>query len=313
MFSNLFWLWTILGVVIAWFQPSTMTWFITDSVSIFGTQIKLISLGLGVIMLGMGLTLTLDNFKEVLKTPRQVFIGLLAQFLLMPLIGFSIAYAFQLPSELKLGVILVCCCPGGTASNVICYVARANVALSVLITMCSTLLAVALTPYLTKLYASAILDVDAFAMLKSMVTIVLLPLIGGILINHFFKNKLETVKEVSPIVAILVIVLIVGGVVGLTKDKIIEHAGTLLPAVFIVHSLGFAAGYAIAKLLKLKETSARTISIEVGMQNSGLGTQLAKQHFGNLSATPCAISAFYHCLIGSFVAAIWSKKKPTDE
>ena len=313
MFCNLFWLWTILGVILAWFQPSTMTWFVQDSVSIFGTDIRLLSIGLGVIMLGMGLTLTFDNFKEVLKTPRQVFIGILAQFLLMPLIGWSIAYAFNLPDELKLGVILVCCCPGGTASNVICYVAKANVALSVLITMCSTLLAVALTPYLTKIYASAILEVDALAMLKSMITVVLLPLIGGILINHFFRNKLSTVKKISPIVAVLVIVLIVGGVVGLTKEKIIEHAGTLLPAVFIVHTLGFVAGYGLAKLLKLRETSARTISIEVGMQNSGLGTQLAKQHFTVLSATPCAISAVYHCLIGSFLAAIWSKKKPADE
>ncbi|MFC4993232.1 bile acid:sodium symporter family protein [Rubritalea tangerina] len=308
--TNLFWLWTILGVVWAWFQPGAFTWFLKGTVP--GTEVKLISAGLGVIMLGMGVTLTLEDFKAVCKTPRQVFIGVGAQFALMPLIGWAVATAFQLPDMLKLGVILVSCCPGGTASNVICYLARANVALSVLMTMCSTLLAVVLTPLLTKWYASAILEVDAGAMIRSMVTIVLLPVVGGVLLNHFFKKRLEYVRLVSPLVSVLVIVLIVGGVVGLTKPAIIEYAGSLLPAVFIVHALGFSLGYVAAKLLKLREANCRTLSVEVGMQNSGLGSQLAKQHFTLLAATPCAISAFYHCLIGSLLAAFWRVRPPRD-
>ncbi len=285
-----------------------MTWFITGKLNILGTDVRLLSIGLGVIMLGMGMTLTFDHFKEVIKTPRSIFIGILAQFILMPFIGWSVATLFALPPQLKLGIILVACCPGGTASNVVVYLAKANLALSVLITMCSTLLAVIMTPLLTQFYASAILKVDSLAMIQSMLTVVLLPVLGGIILNHFLRNKLTLAKKLSPIVAILIIVLIVGGVVGLTKENIIKYYSTLIPAVFIVHILGFAAGYYIARLLKLTERDSRTVSIEVGMQNSGLGSQLASKHFTVLAATPCAISALFHCLIGSALAAIWSRR-----
>ena len=145
-----------------------------------------------------------------------------------------------------------------------------------------------------------------------MVTIVLLPVVGGVFLNHFFKNKLEKVKAVSPVISVLVIVLIVGGVIGLKKDSIVEYAASLLPAVFIVHFLGFALGYLVAKLLKLEERSCRTVCIEVGMQNSGLGSKLAADHFSTLAMTPCAISALYHCLIGSLLAAYWRLRPPAD-
>jgi BASS family bile acid:Na+ symporter len=309
--SNLFWLWTILGTVWAWFYPDHFTWFITGDFP--GTDIRLINLGLGVIMLGMGITLSVDDFKAVLQRPWVVGLGVFAQFLIMPLLGWSVATIFNLPPMLKLGVILVSCCPGGTASNVICYLARANVALSVLMTMCSTLAAILFTPLLTKAYASAILDVDAWAMFRSMLTIVLLPVVGGVLINQFFGHKLHAVKKVSPIVSILVIVIIVGGIVGATKSNIIAYFGALLIAIFILHALGFLLGYGIGYITKLAEGDKRTLSIEVGMQNSGLGSALAKQHFTLLAATPCAISAVYHCLIGSLLAAIWRVSETDKE
>jgi len=304
-------LWTILGTVWAWFYPDHFTWFITGDFP--GTDIRLINLGLGVIMLGMGITLSVDDFKAVLQRPWVVGLGVFAQFLIMPLLGWSVATIFNLPPMLKLGVILVSCCPGGTASNVICYLARANVALSVLMTMCSTLAAILFTPLLTKAYASAILDVDAWAMFRSMLTIVLLPVVGGVLINQFFGHKLHAVKKVSPIVSILVIVLIVGGIVGATKSNIIAYFGALLIAIFILHALGFLLGYGIGYITKLAEGDKRTLSIEVGMQNSGLGSALAKQHFTLLAATPCAISAVYHCLIGSLLAAIWRVSETDKE
>ena len=307
---NLFWLWTILGTVWAWFLPDHFTWFITDKVP--GTEFKLINLGLGVIMLGMGLTLSVDDFRSVLRRPWVVGIGVVAQFLIMPLLGWSVATLFNLPPMLKLGLILVSCCPGGTASNVICYLARANVALSVLMTLCSTLAAIILTPLLTKMYASAILDVDAWAMFRSMLTIVLLPVIGGVVLNQLLGRKLDGIRKISPIVSILVIVLIVGGVVGATKVNIIANFGGLLVAIFILHALGFLLGYGAGWLTKQVEGDRRTLSIEVGMQNSGLGSALAKQHFSLLAATPCAISALYHCLIGSFLAAIWRAKSVDD-
>ena len=264
-------------------------------------------------MLGMGLTLSVDDFRSVLRRPWVVGIGVVAQFLIMPLLGWSVATLFNLPPMLKLGLILVSCCPGGTASNVICYLARANVALSVLMTLCSTLAAIILTPLLTKMYASAILDVDAWAMFRSMLTIVLLPVIGGVVLNQLLGRKLDGIRKISPIVSILVIVLIVGGVVGATKVNIIANFGGLLVAIFILHALGFLLGYGAGWLTKQVEGDRRTLSIEVGMQNSGLGSALAKQHFSLLAATPCAISALYHCLIGSFLAAIWRAKSVDDE
>ncbi|NWK56960.1 bile acid:sodium symporter family protein [Verrucomicrobiaceae bacterium N1E253] len=304
--NNLFWLWTILGCIWAWFFPAHFIWFIRDTVP--GTEIKLINLGLGVIMLGMGMTLGVEDFKAVLRRPWMLGLGVGAQFLIMPMLGWSVAVLFDLPPMLKLGVILVSCCPGGTASNVICYLARANVALSVLMTMASTLLAIGLTPWLTKVYASAILDVDAWAMFRSMVTIVLLPVLGGILLNQVFGRRLDALRRVSPLVSILVIVMIVGGVVGATQSYILQYAGSLLVAIFILHALGFFLGYGVGRLVRLKERECRTLSVEVGMQNSGLGSALAKQHFSLLAASPCAISALYHCLIGSFLAAIWSRQ-----
>ena len=308
--TNLFWLWTILGAIFAWFSPESFTWFLTGRVP--GTEVKLLTAGLGVIMLGMGVTLQASDFLGVLKTPWQVAAGVTAQFLIMPFVGWAVATSFSLPPMLKLGVILVSCCPGGTASNVICYLARANVALSVMMTLCSTLLAVLMTPLLTKWYASAILEVDAGAMIQSMLVVVLLPVLGGAVLNHFFGKRLKLVREVAPVVSVAVIVLIVSGIVGLTREAIMEYSSSLLPAVFIVHVCGFGLGYAIAKLLKLEEANCRTLSVEVGMQNSGLGSQLAKQHFSTLAATPCAISAFYHCLIGSLLAAYWRRKLPKE-
>jgi bile acid:Na+ symporter, BASS family len=302
---NLFWLWTLLATGWAWIAPEHFTWFLGK---IPGTEIGMVSAGLGVIMLGMGMTLTLADFREVLRMPKWVAAGVLAQFMIMPLIGWSVAMLFALPDQFKLGLILVSCCPGGTASNVVTYLAKGNLALSVLITMCSTFLAVALTPLMTKVYASAILEVDALAMVMSMVTIVLLPIIGGLVLNHFLGEKLKVVKEISPLISVLVIVLIVAAVVGATKASIVHCWQVLLPAVFIMHCLGFALGYIWGKLCGMEDRECRTLSIEVGMQNSGLGSQLAKTHFTMLAAAPCAISAFFHCMIGSFLASLWRRR-----
>lgn len=302
---NLFWLWTLVGVAWAWFMPSHFTWFLGK---IPGTEIPLISAGLGVIMLGMGMTLSFGDFRECLKMPRWTILGVTAQFVIMPFLGWSIATLSGLPDQFKLGIILVSCCPGGTASNVVTYLAKGNLALSVLMTMCSTFLAVWLTPLLTKTYASAILDVDASAMVMDMVSIVLLPILGGLLLNRYLGKRLAAVKGISPVVSVLVIVLIVSAVVGATRGSIIEHWKTLLPAVFAVHALGFGLGYLWARMLGFPEKESRTVSIEVGMQNSGLGASLAKTHFTMLAAAPCAISAFFHCVIGSILASWWNRR-----
>jgi bile acid:Na+ symporter, BASS family len=304
---NLFWLWTILGVAWAWVFPNHFTWFLGK---ITGTDIGLISAGLGVIMLGMGITLSFEDFRECFKMPRWISLGIAGQFVIMPFLGWAIATVSGLPNEFKLGIILVSCCPGGTASNVVTFLAKGNVALSVIMTACSTLLAVWLTPLLTKAYASALLEIDASAMMLSMLGIVLLPILGGLLLNRYLGSALRPVKEFSPVISVFVIVLIVAATVGATKTSIITYWKTLIPAVFAVHALGFGMGYFWARLFKFPEKESRTVSIEVGMQNSGLGSSLAKTHFSMLTAAPCAISAFFHCIIGSLLASYWSRKKP---
>jgi len=306
---NLFWLWTLIASAWAWFMPEYFTWFLGK---VPGTDLKIVALGLGLIMLGMGITLSVEDIRDVLRMPKWVGLGVLAQFLFMPLIGWGVASSFALPDQFKLGIILVSCCPGGTASNVVTYLARGNVALSVLMTICSTMLAVVLTPLLTKTYASAILEVNALAMMLTMITIVLLPVIGGVVMNRYFGQYLGGVKKVAPLLSVLIIVLIVGAVVGATQPSIEKHAAQLLPAVFIVHVLGFILGYSWGRLVRLREPECRTFSIEVGMQNSGLGSELAKTHFTLLAAAPCAISAFYHCMIGSFLASIWRRRKTSS-
>ena len=312
--TNLFALWTVIGAAWAWVQPSAFTWFVDTKVAfpVIG-ELNLMAIGLGVIMLGMGVTLRVSDFRRVAKMPSSVAVGVGAQFLIMPMAGFSLAHAFDLAPDLKVGLILVSCCPGGTASNVIAYLARANLALSVLMTMCSTLLAIVLTPLLTKWLAGAILEIDALAMFRSMVTIVLLPVIGGVALNHFFGKSLAPVKMVSPLISVLVIVLIVGAIIGKNRADISEAGVTLLVAVGCLHGIGFGIGYWLVRLLNFPKDFCRTVSIEVGMQNSGLGAALARRHVSPIAAAPCAISALYHCIIGSFLAAWWRRKAVEKE
>lgn len=256
-------------------------------------------------MLGMGLTLSFDDFRKVLARPGPVAVGVGAQFLIMPALGFGLARLFRLEPELATGLILVSCCPGGTASNVIAYLARANVALSVLMTMCSTFVAIFATPFLTKLLAGTYMDIDAWGLFKSTLTVVLLPIVAGLLLNRFLPKTVRRLQPVAPLVSVLVIILIVGCIVALSKQQIIENAGTLLAVVGLLHVSAFLLGYLFAKVFRYPEEYCRTVSIEVGMQNSGLGAALAKAHFGGLTPVPSAISAVYHCLIGSLLAGIW--------
>ncbi len=303
-FAAAFPLWIVLGCAWAWFQPVAWTWFA-----------PWIEPGLGLIMLGMGLTLRVADFTAVARQPGTVFAGVAAQFVIMPASGWVVAKVFVLQPELALGLILVACCPGGTASNVICYLARANVALSVLMTMCSTFAAIALTPLLTKLLAGKVLPVDAWALFKSMLVIVLLPLVAGIAVNTAV-GKLKrsdrvrsAVDAVGPVVSVGVIVLIVGCIVALKKDLIAAAAVPLFVSVFALHALGFGVGYAVMWLFRKDVAMRRTASIEVGMQNSGLGAALATKHFAEfaLAPVPAAISAVYHCIIGSVLAAVWRR------
>ena len=267
----------------------------------------MIRVGLGIIMLGMGLTLTLDDFRQVFMIPFALLGGVALQFALMPFLGWGIGHMMQLPSDMAVGLVLVSCCPGGTASNVVAFLARSNVALSVSMTGISTMLAVVLTPLLTKLYVNESVPVDALGLLQSILIIVILPVAVGVGINHLFGKAARRVAVVSPFVSVVFIIMIVGYILSQNRDSILENWRMLVGAVLLLHIAGFGLGYGLAKLMRFDEQSSRTVSIEVGMQNSGLGTALATEHFTALPlvAVPCAVSAVTHCIIGSIAAGVW--------
>lgn len=314
--TNNFALLTVLGVALAWFFPAGFTWLTDGSIRLAGQP--LLSLALGTIMLAMGLTLTFDDYRGLAQMPRALLAGVALQFTVMPLAGFAIARVMGLEPGLAVGLILVACCPGGTASNVVAFLARGNVALSVAMTMASTLAAVVLTPLLTGWLAGAYVEIDRWNLLVNMVSIVLVPVVAGTLLNRLFPRAAERVSAVLPLVAIVLVIGIVGGIVGGAKAEIAQHAGTLLLATFLLHACGFALGYGLARLLRLGVVEARTISIEVGMQNSGLGSGLAKTpafaaQFADiaqaaLAPVPAAISAVWHVVIGSLLAGWWRRK-----
>ena len=313
--TQLFAVWTVLGVAWAWLVPEHFAWVTSTQIAGQG----LISVMLGVIMLGMGLTLSLDDFRRVATMPRCVAAGIVLQFTVMPLAGVALALAFGLEEGLAVGLILVACCPGGTASNVVAYLARANVALSVSMTLCSTLVAIVLTPLLIGWLGGVFIEIDRWSLFRSMVAIVLIPVIAGVLLNTLFPKVTRKIATVSPLVSVIVIVLIVGAIVGNSKALIEAHFGVLLLAIFLLHATGFGLGFLAPRLLGFGVEEQRTISIEIGMQNSGLGASLASQpsfasQFADplqaaLAPVPSAISSLYHVVIGSILAGIWSRQR----
>jgi BASS family bile acid:Na+ symporter len=295
--TNLFPVWVVLGGVLALFQPQWFIWFSGE----------FITWGLAVIMLGMGITLSVDDFKAVLKMPGAGAVGFGAQYVIMPFLGWAIAHGFKLEPPLAVGLILVSCCPGGTASNVVTFLARANLALSVLMTMCSTFGAIVMTPLLTKWLAGTYVPVDAWGLFLSTLKIVFAPLMLGVALNRYAPRFVRRILPVAPLVSVLVITLICASIIGSSAEPLKHSGGRLLLAVFTLHAAGFGLGYGFARLLRFAPVNCRTVAIEVGMQNSGLGAALAKAHFAQmpLAPLPAAISATFHSVIGSVLAGVW--------
>lgn len=292
--------WVLAASLGAFLLPDAFTWF----------SGPWIVWGLAVVMLGMGLTLDTRDFRAVLSMPRAVAVGFVLQYTVMPLLGWSSARLLDLPAPFAVGLILVACCPGGTASNVVSYLARANVALSVVMTACSTLAAVVMTPLLTAALAGAYVPVDAGGIFLTTAQVVLIPVLLGLLLNRKAPRFAAFVLPAGPLLSVLVISLIVGSIIGQNASAILQHGPKLLLGVLILHAGGFALGYALARVFRCDEVSARTISIEVGMQNSGLGAVLAKTRFAAepLTAAPAALSSVCHSLVGSLLAAFWRRR-----
>ena len=290
-----------IGIIIIAF--SCLAFFWRDG---FSWMTNYTSVFLGVIMFGMGLTIKLDDFRAIFSRPKEVVIGAVAQYTIMPVIAWLLCKVMNLPADLALGVILVGCCPGGTASNVITYIAGGDVALSVGMTITSTLAAPIVTPLLVYVLAGTWVEVSFWAMVISVVKVVLVPVLLGILINWVWGKQIQKISEVLPLISVVSIVMIISGIVAVNAEKILS-CGLLVLGVVMLHNLcGMGIGLGAAKILHIEYDKATAIAIEVGMQNSGLAVSLAAANFaGNPLATlPGAIFSVWHNISGSIFASI---------
>ena len=265
---------------------------------------------LGVIMFGMGLTLKAEDFRVVFTRPRDVLIGCLAQFTVMPLLAFALTRLFSLDTALAIGVILVGCCPGGTASNVITYLSKGDLALSVGMTATSTLLAPVLTPLLVWLFAGETVDVNVVGMLLSIMWVVILPIALGLIVKRLWPRVTERATGYLPALSSLAICLIVLIVIAANAQKLLS-GGLIIVLVVVLHNVcGLGIGYLIGYLLKLSPAKRRAISVEVGMQNSGLASSLATLHFAAypMATIPGAVFSVWHNISGAIVARIYSRR-----
>ena len=301
-FNNLYPVWLVSLAVIAFFKPSVMLWF--DSNWVFWS--------LAASMLAMGLTLSLEDFKAVGRMPGSVALGFIAQYTIMPLAGWATAKGLGLEPGLAVGIILVASCPGGMASNMITYLARANVALSVVLTVCSTRLAFFFTPMWTKTLAGEYVPVDAWALCKSALQLTIAPVALGVLIRWKLPRLADRMGAAGPTFAVVAFVCVSGGIVAASAEAIAQHFGVLALAALVLHVVGFTLGYLVPKLLRYPESVARTVSIEVGMQNGGMAASLARMHFASmpLAAAAGVFSGVMQNILGGILAAIWKRRPP---
>lgn len=270
---------------------------------------------LALVMLGMGLTLNVSDFKALLTMKKAVLLGGVLQFSIMPACAWGIAKLLHFPPELAVGLIIVGCCPGGTASNVIAYLGRGYLALSIVMTMVSTMLAIFLTPLLTDALAGTYIPVDAWGMFITTIKVVLIPVVIGVFLNYQFPKQVQKISISGPFISVWAIVFIAGSIVAQSAASVAANALSLFLATGLLHTAGFVAGYFITKLLRYNAAVARTVSIEVGMQNGGLAAVLAKQNFPlqPLAAVPAVFSSVMQTLIGGLLAAYWRWKfRPID-
>ncbi|WP_303961961.1 bile acid:sodium symporter family protein [Succinatimonas hippei] len=301
-FGKTFALWVIIFACIAYNAPSYFT-FLAPYISIL----------LGIVMFGMGLTLRAKDFSEVFTRPLEVIIGILGQFIIMPLTAWGLCKILGLSDEIAVGVILVGCCPGGTASNVMTYLGKGDVPLSVTVSSCTTVLAPIVTPALIYLFANQWVEVDPYGMFMSIINIVILPIVAGVIINSLFGKFVRNVVVALPLISVFAIVAIVIAVVAVSQQKIAE-TGLIIFAVVVLHNgLGLALGYLLAKVCGMTVAKRKAISMEVGMQNSGLGVALAMAHFSPLAAVPSAIFSVWHNISGPILATIYANMKNSPE
>lgn len=268
---------------------------------------------LGIIMFGMGLTLTPKDFSAVFTKPLYVLLGVAAQFIIMPGLAYILVTVFSVDPMITVGVLLVGSCPGGTSSNVITYLSKGDTALSVTVTSITTLMAPVATPFLLSILAGKIIDIAFIPMMISIIQMVLVPIFAGVIIRMLLKQKIELITPLLPTVSVIGIIMIVAIVVAANKVRL-QEVGLIIIMLVILHNLlGYAIGYLVAKLFGLKLPQRKAIAIEVGMQNSGLGATLAIKHFDPIAAVPSAIFSVWHNISGAILANIFAKMQDKDE
>ncbi|MGM9760110.1 MAG: bile acid:sodium symporter family protein [Parabacteroides sp.] len=290
---------------VALFIPPSFVWIETSAITPM----------LGVVMFGMGLTLSPADFRPVLQHPKDILIGELAQFLIMPLLAWLLCRLLTLPQELAIGVILVGCCPGGTASNVICYLAKGDIALSVAMTGISTLLAPIMTPALVWLLAGESVEVDVAGMFLSIVQVVIVPILLGLGVHHYFKQATQRIVPLLPMVSTGTVAAIIGIIVSHNAANILQCSLVVAVVVVLHNVLGLALGYGLAALTGSERSKRSAIAIEVGMQNSGLATSLAATHFAlfPMATVPGAMFSVWHNFSGSIAAQIFRKSAGREQ
>ncbi|MFF7708369.1 bile acid:sodium symporter [Pseudomonas sp. NPDC007930] len=296
--GNTFAWWVLLFAVLAFFYPGVF----------IGLKAAIVPL-LGLVMFGMGLTLKLDDFAAVFRQPWRVGLGCVAHFVIMPGVAWLLCQAFHLPAEIAVGVILVGCCPSGTSSNVMTWLAKGDLALSVAIAAVTTLIAPLATPALIWLLASAWMPVSFWEMFISILQFVMLPIVLGVVAQRLLGEKVQLAVDVLPLVSVVSIVLIVCAVVAASQAKIAE-SGLLIMAVVILHnSFGYLLGYGTARLFGLPLAQRKSLALEVGMQNSGLGAALAAAHISPLAAVPSALFSVWHNISGALLSTFFRRLK----
>ena len=297
--TNLFPVWAILLSVLAFFQPTLFT-------SLKGLIVPLLT----VIMLAMGLTLTAKDFANVSKNIKAVSVGVILQFTIMPIVALAIATLLNFDVNLTVGLVLVGAVAGGTSSNVMCFLAKGDVALSISMTAISTLLGVIFTPLLVEMLAGKAIDIPVMGMIVSLIKIVLIPVILGVIINTFLHKPINKIAPALPLISMAAIVIIIAIVVALNVKQLIEVGVMVAIAVILHNSIGLLAGYFITKKLGFEEKICRTIAFEVGLQNSGLATALAMKFFAPTAAIAGTIFSVWHNISGSILAGYWSRYSP---
>ncbi len=290
-------LWVVLCSAVAFFYPAP-----------FKPIGKYISYLLGVIMLGMGLTMSLEDFRLVLTRPKDVFYGVFFRYLIMPLVGFAVAKMLGLPPALAAGMVLLGACPSGTGSNVLTFIAKGDTALSVTVSSVNTILAPVLTPYIFLLLAGAMIPIDAGALLLDIVWIVLVPVTAGVSLHMIAPRLVEKLTKVVPAVSVIFIIAIMSSVVALNAAKMATMALVLAVAVILHNSAGLLLGYYAGKMVGMSEKKSRAITFEIGMENSGLTVALALAHLDPMAALPGAVMTVWEYLSGSMLASYWGNK-----